>query len=136
MQEQEQKTEEGPRSFAILLNKLADGDAERDVSQELHKLLKELVHQATTQNREVKGSLELKLKFVADPRRTMKIGYDIKRTDPAKPRPSAVMFVTPGCNLTEDSPRQEQFPFRDVNQNKDQGPAKEAEGTTGEPKEV
>jgi hypothetical protein len=110
--------EEGPRSFAVFLRKLGQGEAESSLSYELHELGKRLQEEAHARNEKVKGTLTLSLAFEAEPEEELvKVAYDVKAKPPKPRRAKGYFWLTKGGNLSTEQPKdtkQAAFPFRDV----------------------
>lgn len=108
------KREEGPRSFALTLQKLDDGEAEIRLSEELHELLQKLAETAYERRDTAVGAMTLALKFEVEPNGSVEIAYQTSVKLPSKRSGKAVMFLTPGANLTPENPKQQKLAFRDV----------------------
>lgn len=105
---------EGPRSFARFLEHIADGQAQLELSAELHKLLLRLREEANARNSEVGGTLDLKLSIKVAPNGIAAIAYGIKRKEPDPKRPGSVMWLTEGGNLSATNPKQPSLPLMAV----------------------
>lgn len=105
---------EGPRSFSVFLNTLADGDAHTDLSMELHELTKALQEHAQKTGAVAKGELTVKFKFAVDARDAAAITYHVSSKRPEPTRAGSVFFVTKGGNLTVEHPRQTKLPLAEV----------------------
>lgn len=126
--QQQQPQEEGPRSFSFLFGKVADGDAEREASAELHELLKRLQEHAHMTEDAAAGSLTLKLSVAVTSKNVATIKYEVATKVPKRKAPQSHAWITKGGNLTFDFPKQEKLPgLRDVTT-----PAQEARDVGGE----
>jgi hypothetical protein len=105
---------EGPRSFAVFVRQLADGDAEREASEALHELLESLRKEAEAQGA-AKGILTLKFALTVDAMNQVEIAYDISTKEPTPLRPKAHLWITKGGNIVFENPRQQKLPLREVN---------------------
>lgn len=104
------KVEEGPRSFLNFLAELGQGDAQRELSDELHELGKRLANESLARDAKVSGELTLKIKFKAEKNGLVSTGYEIKRKDPSRSTTPGVAWLTPGGNFTSENPRQAELP--------------------------
>lgn len=123
--------DEGPRSFARILEGLNDGDAHRDLSDELFELVKKLQGEALARDTEVKGELMFKLALKAGPHGRVATTYEIKAKAPARKTSAGIMFMTKAGNLSLENERQPVLPgIRAVGPAReladDHAPAKEA----------
>lgn len=123
--------EEGPRSFARIIEQLNEGDAHRDLSDELHKLVLKLQDEAYARDAEVKGELTFKLVLKAGPHGRVSTLYEVKSKAPPRKTSAGMMFLTKGGNLSVENERQVALPgiravapAREVGT--DTAPAKEA----------
>lgn len=113
--DQEPAREEGPRSFGVILQKVADGAAEAELSRELFALTKILKDEARTTTGKVKGSITLKLNLEADgDDGLVKVGFDVSVKAPKPVRKNGHFWFTQGGNLTAEAPKQKKLPFQDV----------------------
>lgn len=106
--------DEGPRDFARFLALLADGEAHRECSVELHELGKVMQHIAQDEHREVKGKLTLEIGLKTDALSVVSATYTIKVAKPSPSRPKTVLWMTDGANFTPENPRQQKLPLRAV----------------------
>jgi hypothetical protein len=102
------------RSFATFIHHLADGDANRELSEELHKLSQELQKDAYNRNAVSKGTLKVGFKLSIDPRGQVTIGWDVETREPKPPRVGGVMWIDKKGNLVHENPRQQKLPLREV----------------------
>jgi hypothetical protein len=115
--EQPPAGEEGPRSFAVILAKIAQGACEAELSRELHELTKVLKEEGRTRETKVKGSLTLKLDLEldgADKVPMIKVSFDVSKKAPKPARRNGHFWATDGGNLTDEAPRQEKLPLQQV----------------------
>lgn len=110
----DEEKEEGPRSFARVLEQLGSGDALPDINESFHELLVALRTQAMAQQSDVKGKFVLGLGITVDEKGVVGIVYDVKVTEPKPRRPGSVFWITRGGNLTVENPRQVKLPLVDV----------------------
>lgn len=123
--------DEGPRSFARILEGLNDGDAHRDVSDELFDLVKHLKTEALARDAEVKGELNFKITLKVGPQGRASTTYEVKSKKPPRKTSAGIMYVTKGGNLSIENERQTALPgIRAVGPARelddDHAPAKEA----------
>lgn len=114
MSETEDTEESGPRSFAVFIRTLADGEAEEAISGKLYELLAALREAAENKGGSAKGELTLKLSIAVDARDQVAIKYDVKTKEPAPDHPSAVMWLDKKGHITAENPRQQKLPLREV----------------------
>lgn len=108
--------DKAPRSFAVFLANLAEGDANKELSEALDELSRKLQTEALSRNGMSKGSLTIKLNMAIDPRGVVAVGWDVATREPKPSRTGGVMFVDDDGYLTHENPRQQkQLAFRDVN---------------------
>lgn len=105
---------EGPRSFGVFLNGLAEGEAMAACSHGLHELVEKLQEESVDQNKELRGELRLTIQLIADPKGYVAVGYDLATKAPKPQRSGSIMWITKGGNLTLENPRQQKLPLREV----------------------
>jgi hypothetical protein len=110
----DEPAEEGARSFLVFLRDLGEGEAESELSYQLHELCKRIQEEASAQGSKVRGALSLKLRIVAEPKGPVGISYDVETKSPKRKTSPAVMWLTKGGNLTPDNPRQQRLGLREV----------------------
>lgn len=123
--------EEGPRAFARTLEALNDGEAHRDLSDELFELVKHLQSEALNRDSEVKGELTFKLALKVGPAGRASTTYEIKTKRPPRKTSTGIMYLTKAGNLSAENERQPVLPgIRAVGParelDEDRAPAKEA----------
>jgi hypothetical protein len=123
--------DEGPRSFARILEGINDGEAHRDLSDELFELVKKLQSEALSRDAEVKGELTFKLALKAGPHGRVQTTYEVKSKAPPRKTSAGIMFMTKAGNLSIENERQAVLPgIRAVGPARelddDRAPAKEA----------
>ena len=134
--------EEGPRSFAVFLRKLAAGEAESALSYEMHELGKKLKDEAEARSEKVKGSLTLTINFEAEPEDGLVMAtYDVKTKAPKPKRAKGYFWLTKGGNLASEQPKTKQgeLPFgapRDLAPNAQGIPRDLDDGDEQPPREV
>ncbi len=96
------------------MHDLADGDANREASEELHKLIETLQKDADLRNAVSKGRMVIKIAASVDPRGVVTFGWDIERREPKPPRTGGVMWIGKDGQLTPQNPRQEKLPLYEV----------------------
>lgn len=106
--------DEGPRSFSTLLGQLADGEAERDLSEQLLELTKKIQDEALARGSEAKGALSLKIAITADHKGVATVTYVVDVKHPKRRTSAQLYWLTKGGNLTPENPRQTKLPLRDV----------------------
>lgn len=107
--------EEGPRSFGVILQKVADGAAEAELSRELFTLTKTIKEEARMRAGKVKGTLTLKLDIEAEgDDGVVKVAFDVAVKAPKPQRRNGHFWITEGGNLTSQAPKQTGLPFQDV----------------------
>lgn len=132
--EEDEIREEGPRSFAVFMDRLADGRANEDASIELFKLGK-AIQREIEHERKAKGELTVKFIFKADANGVVHISYEIKRKDPPTPTMPGVSWLTVDGNFVDQNPRQQSLPgIREVPPPRRE--VRDIGAPTGAPKEV
>lgn len=106
--------EEGPRSFAVLLQQVGDGELHDELGAKLQELVAMLKSYSDRFQREGKGSLTLVLNVATLGNGTVTIAGDIKTKTPTAKRAGSVFWLTPGNNLSVENPRQQKLPLREV----------------------
>lgn len=103
--------EEGPRSFAVFLGKLGDdGEVEKELSQELHELVKTCRKTAQATGAKVKGKITFSLDVTVDHTGPAIVKPDIVVKAPKRRRADAAFWLTKGMNLSADNPKQAELP--------------------------
>jgi hypothetical protein len=125
---------EGPRSFTVFYQDVADGDFQRDASEELFALTGALRDEALRVNGKVKGEITIKLNISIDPRGVIGVDQDIKTKKPKIRRATAQAWITAGGNITLQHPRQLTLPVREVRTENDD--VKEVDAQKRAPREV
>ena len=113
-QETMAEVEEGARSFSRFVDLIADGDAGRDISTELHTLLKVMSDQTSRTDTTAKGKLVVTFALAMEPGGMTGVAYDVKITEPKLKRATGVLWLTKGSNLVAENPRQAKLPLREV----------------------
>lgn len=114
--QQQAPIEEGARAFARTLELVADGACHVELSEEQNSLLKKLHSHALATTGIAQGEITLKIKYKVEATGVVGLKYDVKVKEPAKLRPNAVMWITPGGNLTQQNPKQPELFPREVKQ--------------------
>ena len=96
----------GPRSFAVFVQQLGDGDLNTELSEELYKLGNALQHESLARSDAVVGGLTLKLKAKCDPRGVVHFTWDVKMDRPKPKRVGASVWVNKQGNFVHDNPKQ------------------------------
>ncbi len=105
------KDDKAPRSFAVLFAQLADGDANREVSQELYDLVNKLYTAAESCGAPAKGSITVKLSVSVDPRGVAGMSWETAKREPKPQRIAGVLWMDPKTgNLMHENPRQPKLP--------------------------
>lgn len=110
----EHDDEEGARSFSRTIAVIADGQLNGDASEELHKLIRDLKAESALRHAPVKGTITLEMTFNVEPHGYVEVTPKIKTKMAERRRPKGVMWITPGGNLSEKNPRQQDLPLQDV----------------------
>lgn len=103
-----------PKSFTFWLAKLANGEAESHLSYELQKLMERMDEEAHTRNKEVKGSLTLKLNFGVDETGAVGVVFDVATKEPPRKTTPAIFWLNKHGHLVEQNPRQQELPIRGI----------------------
>jgi hypothetical protein len=102
-------THEGPRSFGVFLQQLADGAAHSELSRETHDLLEKLHDEAQQRGPAgiASGKLTLTIDFKVETKGIVGIKYGITTKEPKPDRGGDVFWLTKGRNLSKDNPKQQ-----------------------------
>lgn len=105
---------EGARSFTRFLDRVDDGYGSIDMSIELQKLLKNMLDHAQSTRADAKGKYTLALNFTVAPNGVVNAGYEVSVRTPKRKTGKSTMWVTNGGNLSDDNPRQQKLPLREI----------------------
>lgn len=101
------KTTKELRSFSVFALQVADGDAHKEASAELAKLLTALYEDSQTRMDVSKGKLVVSFSLALDEKGQCEIAYDVKVTPPPKKRAKGLMWHDPNADaLVAEHPRQ------------------------------
>jgi len=117
---EETKHDEGPRSFAYVLQQIGDGDLHDELGLELQKLVGRAFALALVPVGEVRALLTLKLSIKAMANGAIAVAGDFSSKAPTAPKAGSVFYATKGNNLTLENPRQQKLPLKEVPQPKTQ----------------
>lgn len=104
----------GPRSFAVFVQQLGDGDLNSELSEAFHKLGCALQNESLARSEAVGGTLALKLKAKCDPRGVVQFTWDVKMEPPKPKRCGASVWVDRHGHFVHDNPRQKALFPREV----------------------
>lgn len=107
------KTEEGARSFALLLQNIGEGTFHAEVSEALHELNVKLAAHAYD-NAKAKGTLTMTLSIEVDREGVVTIVPDVKTKAPTPLRKKGRYWLTAGNNLSPENPKQQKLPLSEV----------------------
>lgn len=110
----ETKKEKAPRSFAVFVQQLGDGDLNTELSDELFKLGNALQDESLARNDDVTGALTLKLKAKCDPRGVVHFVWDVKMEPPKPKRCGASVWVNKHGNFVHENPKQKELFPREI----------------------
>lgn len=102
--------EEGPRSFSVFLQNIAEGEAEIECARQLQELTRCLMDEMDRRRDKVAGSLNLRVKVLVDTAGHAAISYAVTQSKPARKTSGAIFWVTKGGNLSVSDPRQKDLP--------------------------
>lgn len=108
--------DEGPRSFAVFLTHLSEGEAERELSRQMQALMKQMRDEAIARNGKIKGALAVNFKFIIPPTGPVAVTYDVTSKAPKRVTSEGYFWLTKGGNLTHKNPKQEELPLREVSE--------------------
>ncbi len=106
------ETDEGARSFAVVLHQIEDGLLHAELSSQLRLVCKELERAASNYQAKAKGSLSLTLEITAEPSGIVVVKGDVKAKLPKAKRAGSPFWLTKSGNLTLEHPRQLALPVR------------------------
>ncbi len=112
--EREKEEPTGPRSFTVFLAKLASGEADSNLSHELHELLKRLDEEAHARATKVKGKLKLTLSLIVDETGVVAVNYDVEAKAPPRKTTPSIYWVNKASQLVTENPKQQTLALRDV----------------------
>lgn len=112
--DQKAEKDEGPRSFNVFLTNLAEGECERELSRQMHGLIKGIRSEAIGRDAKIKGELTLKMRFTCPKAGPVAVSYDVTTKAPKKVTSEGYFWITPGGNLSHQNPKQEVLPLREV----------------------
>lgn len=104
----------GPRSFAVFVQQLGDGDLNAELSDQLHQLGAALQEESRARSDAVVGGLTFKLKAKCDPRGVVHFTWDVKMERPKPKRCGASVWVNREGNFVHDNPKQASLFPREV----------------------
>jgi hypothetical protein len=104
----------GPRSFAVFVQQLGDGDLNSELSAAFHKLGRALQEESLARSELVGGTLALKLKAKCDPRGIVQFTWDVKVEPPKPKRVGASVWVDRHGRFVHENPRQKPLFPREV----------------------
>jgi len=102
--------EEGPRSFSVFLQNIADGEAETECARQLQELNQYLMSEVERRHDKVAGSLNLKVKVLVDTAGHATVSYAVTQARPARKTTGAIFWLTKGGNLSVSDTRQRELP--------------------------
>lgn len=108
------KKDEGPRSAAVLLQHIDDGELHAELSETIQRVSSELVEIAEHASGKASGSITLTLKLAAKSNGTVAVSADVKSKTPKVVRPGSTFWLTDGGNLSPENPRQAKLPLKPV----------------------
>lgn len=105
---------EGPRSFARMIEEVSDGELQSDAANATHKLLQSLYEMARETNTVASGKLTMTLDFTVDAKRNVEIVGNVAVKSPSAPKRTANYWLTQGANVSFDPPERQRGPVREV----------------------
>lgn len=115
MSEDKTTEKQGTRGIAFTIGHLGDGELSREIERQQSKLVEVITDYASAYAAKGKGSLTLKLDYVADTDGTVRVSGDVKIKEPKPKARGALFWATKGGGLSAENPRQTKMKFRDVN---------------------
>ena len=109
----EKENDEGPRSFAVLLQGIGDGDLNAELSETLTDVNKNLAARADEFGK-AKGTLTLTLAIEIDRDGVVTLTPDVKTKLPKPARKNGRYWLTAGNNLSPENPKQTKLNLRKV----------------------
>lgn len=103
-----------PRSFAVFVQQIGDGDLNAEASEEFHKLALAVQAEALARQDAASGSLTIKIKVKGDPRNVAHFTWDVKADPPKKKRCGASAWVNKQGHVVFENPRQPSLFPREV----------------------
>lgn len=112
--DEEERPDEGVRSFTRVLDQVNHGHATLDLSQEMHTVVNLLRAQAERHDALVKGKMTVKLDLEVSPHGELRIAVQ-STSSVSKPKAhGSTAWLTPGGNVTFEHPRQQSLPLTEV----------------------
>lgn len=108
------KKDEGPRSAAVLLQQIDDGELHAELSETIQRVSSELVEIAEHASGKASGTITLTLKLAAKSNRTVAVSAALTSKTPKVVRPGSTFWLTDGGNLSPENPRQAKLPLKPV----------------------
>jgi hypothetical protein len=101
-------TEEGPRSFAVFIQEISNGEIEAEAAVEQQKLLAALEDEASQRGAKVKGTLTLTITYEVDNKGNCSVSHAVEKKLPKKLRGGGVCWITKGSNYSLEPPKKKQ----------------------------
>jgi len=98
-QEIETGEEDGARSFTRMLERVDEGDCERECARMMQKLVRVVQNEARMKDGPVAGGFTLSLGVVVDEKGVTGITYDVKIKEPKKKRSPTIFWANQDANL-------------------------------------
>lgn len=105
---------DGPRDFAVFISQLAEGEANGELSKQLHELVVACQEKAEQVAGSASGEIKLNIRVKVDARGVAVVGWESVQKLPKEKRAGATMWVTKGGNLTPENPRQQSMFVKEV----------------------
>lgn len=112
MREQEKK-DDGPRSFTVFLAQCEDGQLNAELSAQLQRLATTMARHAEHYGA-AKGTFSLALSLSMDAMGTTRVKADFKTKEPKAGRLDSTFWLNPSHNFVNENPKQTKLALREV----------------------
>lgn len=102
------------KSYARTLAMIDAGEVELQASLALHRLMRQLKHEASARHGSAKGSITLKLDFDVSISGMVEVKPTISTKVPDRKVAKAIAFLDEDANVVMTDPRQQELPIREV----------------------
>lgn len=115
MNAQPQQKPQDALNFSTLLDTLEDGQLRTDIEKALAEVITAMHKDAEEHGGVPTAAIAIAVQFRLDSG-AVEVKADIKTKLPDQKRRRTILWTTPDNRLTKANPRQQQLPFRDVNE--------------------
>lgn len=109
-----EEPKEGVRSFTRMLDHIGYGQAQIDLSQELHTVVGQLLDHSQRHDVPVKGKMKVTLDLEVEPHGELRITVGSSHTVSKPKSHGSTAWLSDGGNVTFENPRQTSLPLTEV----------------------